>query len=122
MLILTTLPSMRQPRLAETPAAVYAPWAVAPKAKQNTAWNGRLAGIDQMSEAFWPLSDLPNRPRNRCSRLRAGPGWPETPSAVYAKLRIGAPVYVLRGGLEKRRNVSHSAPRFGGPEASEGGS
>ena len=70
-----------------------------------------------MSEAFWPVSDPPNRPRNRCSRLRAGPGWPETPSAVYAKLRIGAPVYAPRGGLEKRRNASHSGPGFRGPGA-----
>ena len=53
-----------------------------------------------MSEAFWPVSDPPNRPRNQCSRLRAGPGWPEISSAVYAKLRIGAPVYAPRGVLK----------------------
>ena len=121
-LLKTVLPSTRWPRFAETPAAVYAPWALVLKTSQNTVCQRGSAKIDLMSRAFWQVAALPKRPRNRCSRLRAGPGWPETPSAVYAKLRIGAPVYAPRGGLEKRRNVSRSGPGFGGPGASGDGS
>ena len=105
-LLKTVLSSTRWPRFAETPAAVYAPWALVLKPSQNTVCQRGSAKIDLMSRAFWQVADLPKRPRNRCSRLRAGLGWPETPSAVYAKLRIVAPVYAPRGGLEKRRNVS----------------
>ena len=50
-----------------------------------------------MSKALGPVSDPQNRPRNRCSRLRAVRGWPETLSAVSAKSRFGAPVYAPRG-------------------------
>ena len=92
------------------------------KTSQNTVCQRGSAKMDLMSHAFWQFADLPKRHRNRCSRLRARPGWPEPPSAVYAKLRIGAPVYAPRGGLEKRRNVSRSGPGFGGPGASGGSS
>ena len=93
----TVLPSTRQPRFAETPAAVYAVWALAPKASQNTAWNGGSGQLDQMSRALGPVSDPRFRPRHRRSRLRGLGGLPQTPSAVYAKTRFGAPVYAPRG-------------------------
>ena len=71
----TVLPSTRQPRLPETPAAVYAPWAVALKTSQNTLWNGGVGQIDQMSEA---LGRLPI-PRNGS----------ETGAPVYAPCEVG---------------------------------
>ena len=116
------LPFTRWPRLAETSAAVHVIKAVAPKASQNTAWNGGSGQLDQMSRALGPVSDPRFRPRHRRSRLRGLGGLPQTPSAVYAKTRFGAPVYAPRGGLEKRRNVSHSGPGFRGAGASGGSS
>ena len=86
-------------------SAVYAPWAVVPKASQNTAWNGGSGQLDQMSRALGPVSDPRFRPRHRRSRLRGLGGLPQTPSAVYAKTRFGAPVYAPRGVLKNDARV-----------------
>ena len=88
--------------------------------KQHVEW--RVCEKRLNVHGFGAVSDLQKRPPKRRSRLHAVRGRPETPSAVYAKLRIGAPIYAPRGGLEKRRNVSHSGPGFGGPGASRGSS
>ena len=60
MLILTTLPSTRWPRLAETPAAVCTPLAVALNTSQNTLWNGGVGEIKLMSNALalFPTSQI----------------------------------------------------------------
>ena len=54
------LSSTRWPRFAETPAAVYAPRAVASKTSQNTLCNGGVSKIDLMSNALalFPTSQI----------------------------------------------------------------
>ncbi len=74
-LLKTVLSSTRWPRFAETPAAVYAPWALVLKASQNTVCQRGSAKIDLMSRAFWQVADLPKRPRHR--------------APVYAPGRVG---------------------------------
>ena len=64
-------------------------------AKHALEWRGRQNQANV--QCFGAVSDLPNPAPHRRSRLRGLGGLPQTPSAVYAKTRFGAPVYAPRG-------------------------
>ena len=71
--------------------------------KQHVEW--RVCGKRLNVHGFGAVSDLQKRPPKRRSRLHAVRGRPETPSAVYAKTRFGAPVYTPRGVLKNDARV-----------------
>ena len=60
VLLKSVFSSTRRRRLPETPAAVYTPWAVAPKELQNRMWNGGPAENDLMyvALALFPTSRI----------------------------------------------------------------
>ena len=96
-LLKTMLSSTRWPRLAQTPAAVCAPLAVALNTSQNTLWNGGVGEIKLMSNA---LALFPT------SRIRLPSG-----ALVYARGRV-APKPRLPS-TRKRDSVLPSTRRGG---------
>ena len=71
--------------------------------KQHVEW--RVCEKRLNVQGFGAVSDLQKRPPKRRSRLHAVRGRPETPSAVYAKTRFGAPVYTPRVVLKNDARV-----------------
>ena len=67
-------------------------------AKHALEWRGRPNRPNV--PCFGAVPDLPNLAPQRRSGLREGAVCPETPSAVYAKMRFGAPVYARVGFCE----------------------